>query len=48
MELVQEILVYLTLLVALGYLVIKFLVPKKFLASKKSDKSCGHEDCGCH
>ena len=47
MELAQEILVYLTLLVALGYLVRKFLIPKKYLAGKKSDHACGEDDCGC-
>ena len=48
MAIVQEILVYLTLAVALAYLVWKFLLPKKFVMGKKSDKACGQDDCGCH
>ena len=48
MEFAQEILVYLTLLVALGYLVRKFLIPKKYLAGKKSNQGCGEDECGCH
>ena len=48
MELVQQILVYIILLIALGYLVKKFLLPKKFFATKKSDHACGEDDCGCH
>jgi hypothetical protein len=41
---IQEILVYITLAVAIGFLVKKFFWKKK---PKKSNKSCG-EDCGCH
>ena len=48
MDLTQEILVYLTLLIALGYLIRKFLLPKKFFAGKKSNQGCGEDDCGCH
>lgn len=39
----QKILVYITLAIALGFLIRKFLWKKK---SKKSG-SCG-DDCGCH
>ena len=45
MELVQSILVYLALAVAIGYLVWKFLWPKRALASKKD---CGNDNCGCN
>lgn len=45
----QSLLVYLTLAVAVGYLVKKFFLPKKLFASKKStSKNCGEGDCGCH
>ncbi|MGV7108059.1 FeoB-associated Cys-rich membrane protein [Flavobacterium sp. U410] len=40
----QQILVYVTLALAIGFLVKKFFWKKKI---KKSDKSCG-EDCNCH
>ncbi|ETN93987.1 hypothetical protein SAMN04487906_0204 [Zhouia amylolytica] len=39
----QVILVYITLAIALGYLLKKFFWPKKQAA-----KSCGKNDCGCH
>ncbi|WP_224484937.1 hypothetical protein [Robertkochia aurantiaca] len=48
-EIIQQILVYATLLAAAGYLVKKFLLPKTFrspLNGKK--KACGSDDCGCH
>ncbi|MEH6680824.1 MAG: hypothetical protein V7724_09765 [Sediminicola sp.] len=49
MEWVQHLLVYLTLAVAVGYLLWKFLLPKTLFSSKKqSDKGCGSGDCGCH
>lgn len=49
MELFQQIVVYLIVVLAIGYLVGKFLLPKSILASKKGPKKgCGHEDCGCH
>lgn len=45
----QDILVYITVAVAVGYLVKKFLLPKSLFAGKKSNsKSCGGGDCGCH
>lgn len=43
MELLQNILMYLTLGIAVFFLVKKYLWPKK-----KTSKSCGQNDCGCH
>ncbi len=49
MEVLQEILVFLSFAVALGYMFTKFIWKPAFLKSKKSsDKSCGVSDCGCH
>ncbi len=49
MDFFQNILVYIILAVAVGYLVKKFLLPKSLFASGKgSAKSCGQDDCGCH
>jgi len=49
MVLFQEILVYIILLIAIGFIVKKFFLPKSFFNSKKSAaKACGQEDCGCH
>ena len=39
---VQEILVYIVVVVALAFLY------QKFFGKKKSDKNCGNNDCGCH
>ncbi|PRX57163.1 hypothetical protein CLV81_1164 [Flagellimonas meridianipacifica] len=48
MELLQNILAYLILATAIGYLVWKFFLPKSLVGSKKaSSKSCGQDDCGC-
>ncbi len=49
MNVIQNILVYLTLAIAVAYLVRKFLLPKKRLASGKDHPgACGKNDCGCH
>jgi hypothetical protein len=56
MELFQSILVYITLAIAIGYIVKKFFLPKALFISKKSSitsgqentKACGQNDCGCH
>lgn len=40
--LIQNILVFTAILLAIGFLV------KKFFWKKKSNKSCGTDDCGCH
>ncbi|MBO0320753.1 hypothetical protein J0X14_00480 [Muricauda sp. CAU 1633] len=48
METLQHILVYVTLAVAVGYLVWKFLLPKSLVpGKKKASKSCGQDNCGC-
>jgi len=38
----QYVLVYITLAVAVGYLVKRFFFPEK-----KTKKACGKDDCGC-
>jgi hypothetical protein len=52
MEILQLVLVYLTLTISVGYLVKKFLLPKTvltFFGSKKTNsKACGEDGCGCH
>ncbi len=49
MELLQSILAYTTLAIAVGYIVKKFFLPKSLFATKKgNDKACGDGDCGCH
>tara|TARA_R110000868_G_scaffold82956_5_gene234004 strand:+ start:1023 stop:1172 length:150 start_codon:yes stop_codon:yes gene_type:complete len=49
MALLQNILMYLTLAIAVGYVTKKYLLPKKFFSSKKQNqKGCGSTDCGCH
>lgn len=48
MELLQNILVYITVAVAVAYMAKKFLIPKSVFAGKKKTKSCGNDDCGCH
>lgn len=48
MELLQEILVFITFLIAVGYIITKFIWKPAFLKSKKeSSKSCGVSGCGC-
>nr|WP_299339590.1 hypothetical protein [Allomuricauda sp.] len=49
MDLVQNILAYLILVLAVGYLAWKFILPKSLLGvGKKDTKACGQDDCGCH
>ena len=43
MEYIQEILVYITVFLAVAYLVKKY-----FYKPKKTSKSCGEDNCGCH
>lgn len=40
---VQEIIAFVILAVAVG-----FLIKKYFFKKKKTEKSCGTDDCGCH
>lgn len=40
---IQEILVYITVFLAVAYLVNKY-----FYKPKKTAKSCGKDKCGCH
>ncbi len=47
MELIQEILVLITFLFALGYIITKFIWKPSFLSGKKKAGSCGVSDCGC-
>ncbi|SMC36729.1 hypothetical protein SAMN05660703_0601 [Cellulophaga tyrosinoxydans] len=47
MDTLQNILLFITLGIAVGYIVKKFFLPKKFSVTKKQ-KSCGSSDCGCH
>lgn len=49
MDILQHLLVYITVAVAVGYLVNKFLIPKSLFSGKKrSNKACGDSNCGCH
>ena len=49
MAIFQHVLVYITLFIAVGYIVKKFFLPKALFVSKKSNsKACGQGDCGCH
>lgn len=43
MSYLQPLLAYTALLLAVGFLVKKFLFPRK-----KPTKGCGKKDCGCH
>ncbi|MCL6274498.1 hypothetical protein M3P19_10775 [Muricauda sp. 2012CJ35-5] len=48
MDSIQHLLVYITVAIAVGYLVWKFLLPKSLVSSKKGNsKSCGQDGCGC-
>lgn len=49
MDILQHILVYITLAISVGYIVIKYFIPKSVKSSKKGGtKACGQNDCGCH
>ena len=49
MEILQLILVYITVGSAFGYVVKKFFLPKALFATKKANtKACGQNDCGYH
>ncbi len=52
MALLQTVLVYIILIIAVGYILKKFFLPKALFASKNEKKglgkACGQNDCGCH
>lgn len=49
MELLQEIIVFVIFFFAVGYIFTKFIWKPSFLKrGKKSGKTCGGSDCGCH
>ncbi|WP_405411137.1 hypothetical protein [Maribacter sp. Asnod1-A12] len=49
MDILQHILVYITLAISVGYVAVKFFIPKSLLPNKKrNSKACGQDDCGCH
>lgn len=45
---IQDILMYIVLLIAVGYLVKKFLLPRSLFSTGKEASACGKDDCGCH
>ena len=47
MELIQEILVFITFLFAVGYIITKFIWKPSFIGGKKKAASCGVSGCGC-
>lgn len=48
METLQSILVIAIFIVAVGYLVTKFIWKPAFLGGNKDKNGCGKDDCGCH
>lgn len=47
MEIIQNILVFLTFLVALGYIITKFIWKPSFAFGSKKETKCGVSGCGC-
>ena len=47
MEILQNILVFLTFLVALGYIITKFIWKPSFAGGAKKAAKCGVSGCGC-
>ncbi|WP_343487127.1 hypothetical protein [Allomuricauda sp. d1] len=47
---IQTILAYSILAMAIGYLAKRYVLPKSIFSSTKHDidKGCGSDDCGCH
>lgn len=45
---IQQIIVYIIVAVAVGYLVKKFFLPKRVKAVAGKESACGKSDCGCH
>lgn len=49
MELFQNLMVLAIFLIAVGYLITKFIWKPAFLSGKsEKDNSCGSDNCGCH
>ena len=48
MEIMQNILVIAIFIIAVGYLVTKFIWKPAFLGGGKKKNGCGEDDCGCH
>lgn len=50
MGFMQDIMVWITFLAAIGFLVTKFIWKPAFLGGNhaKNKKACGKDDCGCH
>lgn len=49
MEILQEILVFITFAIAVGYIIIKFIWKPGFIfGTKKSSKACGDGCDSCH
>ncbi len=45
----QLIFVYIIVVLAIGYLAKKFILPKRLFTTKnRAASKCGQEDCGCH
>ena len=47
MEILQNILVFITFLVAVGYMISKFVWKPSFVIGKKKNAKCGVSGCGC-
>ncbi|XLS29477.1 FeoB-associated Cys-rich membrane protein [Flavobacteriaceae bacterium M23B6Z8] len=49
-SIIQNILVYLTVIIAVTYLIKKFFFPQYSFTGKKkiASKACGKDGCGCH
>lgn len=45
---IQEILTISVFVIAVGYLITKFIWKPSFMRKKKKSNSCGTSDCGCH
>ena len=48
MDVLQNILVFITFLISVGYVITKFVWKPAFLKTKKeAEKACGVSGCGC-
>lgn len=49
MDSIQSILVYVIVVIAIGYLLKIYFLPKTLFSSKKAkNKSCANDTCGCN